>query len=155
MMDKHTCKHYNGLTAFRQGNCRAGVCYRDVTPDPDGVGCALRLPCHNEPMITKDTPPDRAKVLQENFDRRGKCDKLEPPTDAEIAEHEREMKAAIARMGAAFPMISKVKKAHKGEDWRGVEECPICKGKLHMTHAKYNGHVWGQCETQGCLSWME
>lgn len=44
---------------------------------------------------------------------------------------------------------------YKGKSWAGVDECPVCKGKLYMSHAAYNGHVHGQCETKGCLSWME
>lgn len=34
-------------------------------------------------------------------------------------------------------------------------ECPICKGRLYIRQASHNGHVWGQCETEGCVSWME
>ena len=36
-----------------------------------------------------------------------------------------------------------------------VIECPACKGRLHLSQAAYNGHVWGKCETEGCVSWME
>lgn len=36
-----------------------------------------------------------------------------------------------------------------------VIECPECKGRLHLTQAAYNGHVWGKCETENCVSWME
>jgi hypothetical protein len=37
----------------------------------------------------------------------------------------------------------------------GVIPCPACAGRLHWTRAESNGHVWGQCETDGCLSWMQ
>jgi hypothetical protein len=37
----------------------------------------------------------------------------------------------------------------------GTVPCPACAGRLHWTRAESNGHVWGQCETQGCLSWMQ
>ena len=40
-------------------------------------------------------------------------------------------------------------------DRREVVECPICKGKLLLSQSAYNGHVWGKCETAGCLTWME
>lgn len=33
-----------------------------------------------------------------------------------------------------------------------VIECPVCKGKLHLSQA---GHVWGKCETPNCVAWME
>ena len=36
-----------------------------------------------------------------------------------------------------------------------VIECPICRGKLHLSQSSYNGHVHGQCETDGCVEWME
>jgi hypothetical protein len=36
-----------------------------------------------------------------------------------------------------------------------VIECPECKGKLHLSQAAYNGHVFAKCETPGCVSWME
>lgn len=36
-----------------------------------------------------------------------------------------------------------------------VVECPICKGRLHLSQAAYNGHVHGNCETAECVSWME
>ena len=39
--------------------------------------------------------------------------------------------------------------------WQDMVECPVCKGKLHLSHAAVNGHVWGKCETAGCVEWME
>lgn len=41
------------------------------------------------------------------------------------------------------------------EDRREVVECPICKGRLHLSQSAYNGHCHGRCETDGCVSWME
>lgn len=43
----------------------------------------------------------------------------------------------------------------KNKDARGEMECPICQGKLHYTIAGYNGHIWGKCETEDCLQWMQ
>jgi hypothetical protein len=34
-------------------------------------------------------------------------------------------------------------------------ECPVCKGRLHLSQSAYNGHVWGKCETEGCVAWMQ
>jgi hypothetical protein len=61
---------------------------------------------------------------------------------------------AINQLMIAQPFISK---------WRDKEpfgkaetvECPVCKGKLHLSQAAYNGHVHAHCETQGCVSFME
>lgn len=36
-----------------------------------------------------------------------------------------------------------------------IVECPVCKGKLHLSQSSYNGHVWGKCEIKDCVSWME
>ncbi len=36
-----------------------------------------------------------------------------------------------------------------------VIECPVCKGRLHLSQSAYNGHVHGCCETNGCVSWMQ
>jgi hypothetical protein len=52
--------------------------------------------------------------------------------------------------------ISKrIKEDHKGKDWQGSEECPICQGRLLLSHSKTLGHVAGSCETSNCLNWME
>ena len=77
----------------------------------------------------------------------------------------REMGEAQAdKIGEAVNRMTIIGKAIKG--WRtwsktnrvakaGVIECPICKGRLHLSQAAYNGHVWGKCETAGCANWME
>lgn len=146
-MNDHTCKHYNGSV---NTHCKAGVCYRDVTTDPDILeGSGLRIPCHNAPM-------KKASASQlEHFKRRGKCDKFELPTKEEIAADEAEVTAMFDRMAKCLPIIGKVKKEHKGTNWTGVVECLVCGGKLHLSHAALNGHVWGKCETENCVSWME
>lgn len=36
-----------------------------------------------------------------------------------------------------------------------IIECPVCKGRLHLSQFSYNGHVHVRCETKDCLSWME
>ena len=36
-----------------------------------------------------------------------------------------------------------------------VIECPVCKGKLHLSQAACNGHVHGKCETDNCVFFME
>jgi len=54
-----------------------------------------------------------------------------------------------------LPLVSEVKQVHAGKNWQGTRECPVCKGVLHLSHAGCNGHVWGKCETEDCLSWLE
>lgn len=145
-MQKGLCKHYSG--SFHNKTCGAGVCYDDVTPFPKKTGCALRRPCRQIPIFTE--PHQLAE-----FEKRGKCDKYEEPTQDDLDKYEAGIQTMMRNFEASLPLIGRVKKTHKGQDWQGVEECPICKGKLHMTHAAYNGHVHGKCETENCLSWME
>lgn len=146
MFDK-TCKHFNGSI---NTHCKAGVCYRDVTVDPDEAGSWLRIPCHTEQPFKN---PNTYQI--DDFNRRGKCDKLELPTADEIAEDEAWVQAATDRMLKTLPLVGRVKQEHSGQDWKGVEVCPICDGKLHLSHSSLNGHVWGKCETDDCVSWIE
>ena len=44
---------------------------------------------------------------------------------------------------------------HKDTDFAELVECPACKGRLHLSIVKHNNHVWGECETEGCVKWME
>lgn len=37
----------------------------------------------------------------------------------------------------------------------GTIECPVCKGRLAWARDSHNGHLHGQCETDGCLRWMQ
>lgn len=57
------------------------------------------------------------------------------------------------RMTLVGPVVAEWRKKPWGK--REVIECPACKGKLHLSQASSNGHVHGQCETAGCVSWME
>ncbi len=145
-MRKGSCKHYNG--SYHNKTCEAGVVYNEVTPDPHGPGCAYRIPCNRE------LSEQGLKVLKE-CGPQGTCDKYQEPSQDEIDSYE----AAIAEHSKKFlttiPLIKKVKQEHKGKDWAGVVVCPVCGGKLHVTHSSFNGHVWGNCETENCLSWME
>jgi hypothetical protein len=38
---------------------------------------------------------------------------------------------------------------------RGEINCPTCRGRLHWSRAAENGHVWGRCETEDCVSWIQ
>lgn len=147
-MSPKTCKHFNG--AFHNEACGAGVRFADVTPEWETRqrGRLLRLPC-------KQACDFKTAGQVEEFQKRGTCPKYEEPTAEEIEADEAETKALVARMQLTFAVTDKMKREHKGKDWKGVETCPVCGGKLHMTHSAYNGHVWGKCETEDCVSWME
>lgn len=61
---------------------------------------------------------------------------------------------SIRQMEVVMPVVD----AWRSNPPKGKSEtvkCPECGGKLHLSQAGYNGHVWGKCETEGCVSWME
>jgi len=60
----------------------------------------------------------------------------------------------MRKMELVGPVVSKWRSKtplHKQE----VIECPVCKGRLHLSQSAYNGHVHGRCATPDCVSWME
>jgi hypothetical protein len=150
-MKRGTCKHFN--STWRNKSCEAGVCYADVTPDnKNESGVAYRIPCR---IIEGEEYNKLNDVQKENYQKRGTCNKFEEPTDEELEEYQNFIDAAMKRHMLVFPIIAEIKKAHKRKNWRGDVTCPVCNRKLHISHAASNGHVWGKCETDGCLSWME
>jgi hypothetical protein len=149
VMQTGCCKHFTG--SYHNTHCQAGVCYRDVTTEPDRMeGSLLRLACFSR----MDRLGSSAEQIAE-FEKRGTCEKYQEPTAEEIAAYEAEMKAHMDKYMLVTPLINEVKREHKGKGWTGVKECPVCKGELRMSHSSYNGHVHGRCETEGCLAWME
>ena len=135
------CVHFNGLP-FRIDEdygkcCDAGVNYRALVGGSD-FGWMARTPC-TKTTLSKDV------VL---------CDKYRDPTPEEIKEDQRIHKAALERMRTIMPVVAEWrKKPPRGK--QEIIECPACKGRLHLSQAASNGHVWGKCETPGCASWME
>lgn len=83
------------------------------------------------------------------------CEKRRFPTQEEVEIFVKELELQFENMKKAFVIVGKIKNEHKSHNWEGVEVCPVCNGKLHMSHSAFNGHVWGKCETEKCLAWME
>lgn len=147
------CRHFtSGVDVIHDKCCKLGVCYRDVTAKPDEPGSMFRLPCH--------TPCEKhgLQVLAETGPA-GTCQHFDPLTEQEVQEREeageKAMQEAIRRMKLVEPIITAIKQKYKGKSVKGVKTCPVCGGKLHLSHSGYNGHVWGKCETENCLAWME
>jgi hypothetical protein len=69
-------------------------------------------------------------------------------TEQEAEEYQQRIAALVGHLGQAHQLIS------KQSGGAGTIECPKCGGKLHWSRAG-NGHVWGGCETDGCLRWMQ
>lgn len=133
-----TCKH---LTRELR-NVGPGydyVCYEAVSVKElvgDSPGWATRLPCRYW---------EGGCPVQ--------CDKFEPV--GIDAVRIRDDKCSVGRTLATLSVMSAIKEEHKGKNWRGVVECPVCGGQLHVSHAAYNGSVHGLCRTKDCVSWME
>lgn len=65
---------------------------------------------------------------------------------------------SVARVLKEMEMLSPILDAWRKKEPRGKQEiieCPICKGRLHLSQAAYNGHCCGQCETKDCVRFME
>ena len=63
------------------------------------------------------------------------------------------MEKSMTRMTVVMPVVSEWRKKPFGK--QEVIECPVCKGKLHLSQSSYNGHVHGKCETPNCVACME
>lgn len=132
------CQHYDpdglfgrGLNAKPSGVCKAGVRYDTMEPG-------------NRPCIKGHLKPDPLAI----------CPKWLRATREQGEKRADELEAAMHRMTVVMPVVAEWrKKPPKGK--AEVIECPMCKGKLHLSQSSYNGHVHGQCETKGCVSWME
>jgi hypothetical protein len=70
-------------------------------------------------------------------------------SDQEVADHEQKIATLIGHLGQCDQAIAK----QSGS--AGTITCPKCGGTLHWSRAGNNGHVWGSCETNGCLRWVE
>jgi hypothetical protein len=127
------CIHFTGV---QNEKCEAGVEYKSFR------GCPF--PCF------RGEAGDKLRKGEKPF----VCEKVEWPTEeyiqAEIDMWERESKKAVEGNRA----VAHIRKEQRGKNYRGVVECPICKGKLHVSHAS-NGHIHARCETPDCLAWME
>jgi len=124
------CQHFTGI---QNTTCNAGVVYEQVRVNGP-------IPC-----------------ITLNGTRNDCCPKYREPTPEEIAADEAEFEAVTARYRLVMEAIrgwrtwTKKNRVAKQE----VVECPACKGRLHLSQAAYNGHVWGKCETAGCVDWMQ
>lgn len=135
------CRHYNpdtrfgiGLRAKPTGLCDAGVKYDDVCNPGSG----------SKPCIGGHTLADPAAI----------CPKWDRKTREEGEKRADAMEASLKRMLIVMPVVAEWRaKPPRGK--QEIIECPQCKGRLHLSQAACNGHVWGKCETEGCVSWME
>ena len=163
-MSPGTCIHYDGRSTLQQGGCcAAGVEYRKAFGSEDGL--FLRMPCQQfrtKPAGSKLGTYVAAGEAEERteIDRRGQteipCSLLQLPTAEQVQESRRSMDAHWQKTIVALKVASEWRVKPKPKTDRAeIIECPVCKGKLHLSQSSYNGHVHGKCETEGCVAWME
>jgi hypothetical protein len=128
--DFKRCRHFRA--PYHNPTCLAGVNYRELSGEPE-LGWMARLPC-----VT--TRLSKNQITCNYFD-------LET-----AEEHETKLDEMRAR---ARSIMAAMKACREAKSSSGTVECPECKGKLHFSIASSNGHLWGRCEKDGCLSWMQ
>jgi hypothetical protein len=119
------------FTGVQHDICDAGVRYDDVRRE------GRKIPC-----LAWDDPGGTV------------CEKRRWPTREEA---EAEVAAANASFERVNTCLKSIRSKHgKARGLRDSMPCPIgCGGTLHYSIAGYNGHVHGQCSTEGCVSWMQ
>ena len=129
------CGHFNGM---QNTCCKAGGSYNGVKDESrEAFG---RWPCWKE----GESVP---------------CANRHFPTDDEVAARVAEHEESFERLTKGFKAVRENAAANgfkKGSGGRGTVKCPNCEGgTLHYMVAGYNGHIWGQCTTEGCTQWMQ
>lgn len=144
--------------------------------DPDGMakaacnpgedyefGLAYRRPCHSkeweEDLLTRHGRRGDEK-LRRIIAQKAVCDRFTEPTNEQVAEAEKERKASIERFKKVLPLISEIKDGSQ-KSGHGVSICPVCGGSLVWRLNVFGNpkrpkkHLWGRCETPGCVNWIE
>lgn len=146
-MRPDSCVHYTGALNPRSPTCKEGVNYRKLVGGTID-GWVTRLPCM--PMELRG---EGQKAV---------CPKFRAPTPEEIAADKRETDEAVKKMMVAY--TGKVREWREAQKWSkknpvsatGKVSCEACgTGEIHLSMSGYNGHIWGKCTTDGCVSWME
>lgn len=162
-MNPGTCKFWNGLLGDDDKCCDAGVNYHQAF-DGERNGMFFRIPCRSydvRPAHGRGTyikPGD--KVIRIEIDRHGHevipCGRYIEPSDDEVLQHQLDSEASMRNLLTAIQVSSAWRVKPKPTVSRHeVVECPVCKGRLHLSQSSYNGHVHGKCETPKCVAWME
>lgn len=150
-MSPGSCIHFNGV----QNNlCKRGVAYSNwAGPKP-----CIRFIEKSANGSTSLRPGEVAAERKPfpGADKAKPCPFYQEPTDEQVQADRAETEAWLERTKVALKVAAEWRVRPKpAQDRHEVKECPICKGRLHLSQSAYNGHVHGKCETQDCVSWME
>lgn len=83
------------------------------------------------------------------------CPKLRRPTAEEVAQHDVYVRRRGVMLFAALEAIEPWAKTRAGKGGQTKLECPVCKGKLHVSMARSNGHLNAKCETKDCVEFIQ
>jgi hypothetical protein len=137
------CIHWTGTQTERR---KEGIDFRALVGG-EQLGWCTRLPCI---------------ALEAKGGAKAVCAKFRKPTAEEVTESKARSDEALRRLMVAY--TGKVREWREAQGWSkknrvaatGKVACDVCKtGEIHLTMAAYNGHVWGKCTTDGCVSWLE
>lgn len=134
-MKSDWCVNYNGCGSHE--TCKAGVNYVALVGG-DKTGLLNTLPCFERNTIIT-------------------CEHLRFPSQEELAEREKEIQQAFARMAETRTRI--VDTIKERGLWKkhatGNIACSYCDKQVYYSYAgNYNGHIHAQCESN-CVNWME
>lgn len=133
------CQHYTRGSGANMV-CAAGIDLKSVQIVPTGEKGIKWGPCIEGHTLTdpKAHCPHWIRRTREMGEKRA---------DA--------LQRSLDMMTLVMPVVSKWRSKPPFKSQRDVIECPVCKGRLHLSQSSYNGHVHGKCETAGCAAWME
>lgn len=136
--------------------CKRGVAYKVNWPTgPKPCIKSIHKSARGGTYLKPGEVPAETKPFP-GADKAKPCPFYEEPTDDQIQADREETEVAFQRTLAAIRIADKWRQKPKPDvDRHEVIECPVCKGRLHLSQSSYNGHVHGKCETDACVSWME
>lgn len=157
------CSHQGIKTLCAKGHDIDAFVKAATPPGEDWkLGSRLRAPCDSKEWDIELFTRGGGKLSEEQLriiESKPTCPDFTDPTDEQIKQYDEEFDEVCDRMNKVHPVIAKFKKENKFPGgWTANKTkvaCPCCGKTLAMTISGYNGHVWGRCETEGCVSWME
>ncbi len=152
-MNHGKCIHFNGV---QNDLCKRGVSYEVMWPKgPKPCIQMLHKSSRGGTYLKPGEAPAESKPYP-GADKAKPCPFYQEPTSEEVQadreERERHLQLTMTAIKVANEWRVKPKPAAGRQE---AVECPVCKGRLHLSQSAYNGHVHGKCETEGCVSWME
>lgn len=152
-MDHGKCIHFNGV---QNDLCKRGVSYEVNWPaGPKPCIKFIHKSARGGTLLKPGEQPSETKPFG-NAHLAKPCPFYEEPTNEQVQEDRKQVEKAMERTIAAIKLAGEWRvKPKPAVDRYEVVECPVCKGRLHLSQSSYNGHVAGVCQTKGCVKWME